>query len=228
MRLAAQDRHGVVADLVLGAVVDDRRGDDAEALHVRGARHAGLGQLLDVHERLDRAGVAAARAPAASPARAIPRRTSCGSSAGPRPGRGRWRPTGRRPSPRASGGWRRATRAARRGRPRRESSKRSLMPPAPADRARSARWAAAVPNRKSPVLARFSRKWRSCSHVKPMPPCSWSPSPTTRRWQSPARGLGHRGGDGAAVVVLGDGERREVGERGWPARRRGTCRPAGA
>ena len=120
--LAAQDRQGVVADLVLGAVVEDRRRHDAEALHVGGAGHLRLGQLLDEHERLDRSGVAAAAL--GRPARHEPAGVEhrAGPAARPRRARGRWTPTGRRPSPRASAGWRRATRAARPGTPRPTSS----------------------------------------------------------------------------------------------------------
>ena len=55
---ATEDRHRVVADLLVVAVVEEGRDDDAEALRVRGARNSCAHQLLEVHERLDRSRVA--------------------------------------------------------------------------------------------------------------------------------------------------------------------------
>ena len=39
----------------------------------------------------------------------------------------------------------------------------------------------AEPNSIAFVFARFRKKCRSCSHVKPMPPCTWSDEPHTRQ-----------------------------------------------
>ena len=58
--LAAEDRHGPAFLLLVGAEVEDRRRDDAEALRVEAGVDPAAGQLLEVHELLDQRGVAAA------------------------------------------------------------------------------------------------------------------------------------------------------------------------
>ena len=115
--LAPQGRQRPPLDLLLGAVVEERGGDDAQALRVHRPGDVPVRELLEVDHLLDRRGVAAAplgRPPGHQPAvveeRALPR-------AWPTAACRHW--TGGRPAPRAWAEGARPTRpAARPGTPR--------------------------------------------------------------------------------------------------------------
>ena len=77
-------------------------------------------------------------------------------------------------------------------------------------------------------MARFRRKWRSCSHVKPDAAVELEAVAGEEALALAGGRLGHGGRDGPAIVVLGDRERGEVARGTWLAPRRGSSRPAGA
>ena len=161
---AAENRHRVVADLLVVAVVEEGRDDDAEALRVRGARNSGAHQLLEVHERLDRSRVAST---------AVRRPSGYEPTGVEHAARPRACPTGevRRPERRLGRDLLDGRRVLRE--PAREvgaerfdsrvEGELHATSSAPAARttsscARAARWATAPPNSASPVLARFNEK----------------------------------------------------------------------
>src|SRR5262245_8637864 len=63
------------------------------------------------------------------------------------------------------------------------STQMTLAPASTRSRSSAAsrtRWYAASPNVNWSSWARFKKRWRSCSHVNPMPPCTCKPDAITR------------------------------------------------
>ena len=173
-------------------------------------------ELLEVHERLDRAGVAAAQLRAASRARASPRRRCAASSARAQSGRCAVERAGSAAISAALGRF-----AASHSRNSRRNAstvvveaRASCAAQPEAARERRAVRDGVAEQRVARLRALQDQKWRSCSHVKPMPPWSWRPSRTSEALAVARRGLRERGGLGAPRVVLGERERGEVAERG--------------
>ena len=104
--------------LLVGAVIANRRGDDAQGLRIERTRDLAARHLFEVDHLLHRCRVAHHRARAASPARAIRRRTACAATRAP--SRAGARSTASVAATlRAAGSSPPATRSARRGTPRR-------------------------------------------------------------------------------------------------------------
>ena len=83
-------------------------------------------------------------------------------------------------------------------------------------RRRRAECSAAPPKRAPSVAARLTKRWPSCSQVKPMPPKDWIDSRQTRRWQSSLAALAMETAVGPVRRVLVDGGDGEVAEGAGP------------